>query len=109
MAEYLWYVLLNEKQYGPFTFLELKGIASITPDTFCWREGMLEWLPIRDVPELKDLFKDEHVPPEVPDELPSLTPADDLTLTLPQIQPPYYLLLILLTLMIAYALFQIYS
>lgn len=109
MAEYLWYVLLNEKQYGPYTFLELKGLRSITPDTLCWREGMTEWLPIRNVPELKDLFKDEHVPPQDLDENPVVTPADDLTLTIPQVEPPYYLWLIFLIIVIAYALFQIYS
>lgn len=109
MAEYLWYVLLDEKQYGPYTFLELRGLRSITPDTLCWREGMAEWQPIRSISELKDLFKDENIPPSIPDEMPVATPADDLTLTLPQVEPPYYLLLILLTIMIAYALFQIYS
>lgn len=108
MAEYLWYILLNEKQYGPYTFKELKGIGSITPDTLCWREGMKEWLPIRNVPELKDLFKDDQTPPSVMDELPGITPAEDLTLTIPQAEPPYYLLLILLMIMIVYALFQIY-
>lgn len=109
MAEYLWYVLLNEKQCGPYTFLELKGIKAITPDTLCWREGMPEWVPIRRVPELKDLFKDENVLPTVPDEIPIVTPADDLALTLPQAEPPYYLWFILLFIVIAYALFQIYS
>lgn len=109
MAEYSWYVLLNEKQYGPYTFVELKGIASITPDTLCWREGMDGWLPIRNVPELKDLFKDEHVPPPVPDEIPDVLPAEDLTLSIPQSEPPFYLWLMLLIIVIAYALFQIYS
>ena len=108
MEKYLWYVLLDGKQRGPYTFLELKAMASITPDTLCWKEGMTKWLPIRDVPELKNLFKDDHPLQKLPDALPVVTPADDLALTLPQIEPPYYLLLILMTIMIVYALFQIY-
>ena len=107
MAEYLWYILLNEKQYGPYTFKELKAITSITPDTLCWREGMKKWLPIRDVPELKDLFKDDHKP-SATDKVSDIPPAGDLTLTLPQTEPPYYLLLIILLIMIIYAFFQIY-
>lgn len=70
---------------------------------------MAGWVPIRNVPELKDLFKDENVPPPVPDETSVITPADDLALTLPQAEPPYYLWLILLFIVITYALFQIYS
>lgn len=107
MAEYLWYVLLNGKQYGPYTFLELRGIKALTPDTLCWREGMAEWIAIRYVPELKDLFEEEKVPP--PEEISLETPSEDLALTLPQSQPPYYLWLILLIIVIVYAFFQLYS
>lgn len=106
MAEYSWYILLNQKQYGPYTFQELKGIASITPDTLCWREGMNGWVPIRDVPELKDLFKDEPVPED--EEVSIAAPSEDLALTLIPAEPPYYLWLILLILVISYVLFQFY-
>jgi hypothetical protein len=53
----IWYIILDGATLGPYSFLELRS-KPITPDTLCWKEGMEGWTPIRDVPDLKDLFKD---------------------------------------------------
>lgn len=54
------------KKEGPFSFLDLKRDERITPDTLAWRQGFPDWLPIRDIKELEDLFKEEP-PVETPD------------------------------------------
>lgn len=56
--EKIWYIILNGATLGPFSFLELRAKPDLTPDTLCWKEGFKDWVPIRQVPELKDLFKD---------------------------------------------------
>jgi hypothetical protein len=57
----MWYVLVQEEQLGPMSFqdvLELYYKDMITQDTFVWRDGMVEWLPISMVPEYVEiLFK----------------------------------------------------
>jgi hypothetical protein len=57
----MWYVLVQEEQLGPMSFqdvLELYYKDMITQDTFVWRDGMAEWLPISMVPEYVEiLFK----------------------------------------------------
>jgi hypothetical protein len=57
----MWYVLVQDEQLGPMSFqdvLELYYKDMITQDTFVWRDGMAEWLPISIVPEYVEiLFK----------------------------------------------------
>ncbi len=57
--EKIWFIIIDGKKEGPFSFFELKIDDRITPDTLAWKEGFPQWLPIRNIPELKDLFKDE--------------------------------------------------
>lgn len=54
-----WYIILNNKQEGPYTLLELKGNPYFTPDTLVWKKGLTEWLPARKVAELKSIFVDQ--------------------------------------------------
>ncbi len=55
-----WFIQIEGKQEGPFSFEELKRDRRITPDTLVWKAGFSNWLPIRKVAELRDLFKDEE-------------------------------------------------
>lgn len=50
-----WYVLVNDSQIGPLNFEEVRDLH-ITPSTMVWREGMSQWLPAMQVPELSSLF-----------------------------------------------------
>jgi hypothetical protein len=57
-----YFYLKNKKQYGPCTIDELKK-RSIGRNTMIWTEGMEEWLPIEEVPEVAS-----QLPPPVPQE-----------------------------------------
>lgn len=60
--EKIWYIQVDGTREGPFSFQELKKDLRITPDTLIWKSGFKKWVPIRSVPELKELFKDEPTP-----------------------------------------------
>ena len=50
-----WFVLLNGKRHGPFTFATLTKAAAngvITAETDIWRSGWKKWHPARQVPGL---------------------------------------------------------
>src|SRR5262249_25207315 len=50
-----WFVLLDGKRHGPFTFAALTKAAKkgvITADTNIWRRGWQKWHPARQVPGL---------------------------------------------------------
>lgn len=51
----VWYVVIDGQQTGPLTFAEVQGHAgdgALDAQTFAWREGMDDWLPIADIPDL---------------------------------------------------------
>ena len=51
-----WYYLVGELQKGPVTETTLHALwrqRRIGPDTFVWREGMQDWLPVGEVPGLE--------------------------------------------------------
>ena len=60
MKEYFY--LLNDQQLGPVTIEELKK-KKIKKDTYIWYEGMDDWKPAGQLPELKDMFKVLPPPP----------------------------------------------
>lgn len=43
---------------GPFSILALMRDERLTPDTLVWKAGFEKWMKIREVAELKDLFRD---------------------------------------------------
>jgi hypothetical protein len=55
LARQHWFVLLNGKRHGPFTFATLTTAAKkgvITAETNIWRRGWQKWHPARQVPGL---------------------------------------------------------
>lgn len=58
VMEKIWYIDIQGKREGPFSVFDLRRDERITPDTLVWKEGFTNWKPIRQVPELKDLFED---------------------------------------------------
>jgi hypothetical protein len=55
LARQHWFVLLNGKRHGPFTFAALTKAAKngvITVETNIWRRGWQKWHPARQVPGL---------------------------------------------------------
>lgn len=97
--EFEWFIVWEGKQQGPYTFRELQRMEGLTPETLAWREGMSEWLPIREIPELKDLFKEEAVEGF----------GEDLAVNFPQADPSLFFWLVFLIILVAYALLQIFS
>lgn len=57
----IWYIFIEDKEEGPFSVDELKNEPRLTPDTLVWKEGFKNWIPIRHVPELQIIFKDEEI------------------------------------------------
>lgn len=50
-----WFLAVGEQQQGPLQLADLQARwerAEIGPDTLCWREGLSDWLPVSQLPEL---------------------------------------------------------
>jgi hypothetical protein len=109
-----WFIIIENKQEGPFSLLDLKKDYRFTPDTLVWRKGFQEWTPARFVYEMKQIFKDEpdakpiHEPEKGVLGESGLGQQDQVTLTLQQ--DPYQLLLwiLLLLLIFIYTFYQSY-
>ncbi len=51
-----WFYGKDNAQHGPVSDLEVRNLIStgqITQDTIIWREGMTDWLPMKDVPDFQ--------------------------------------------------------
>ena len=49
------FIVENNQQAGPFTMEEMAA-RGVTPSTPVWREGMSDWAPAGNIPELAPLF-----------------------------------------------------
>lgn len=104
-----WFIIVEQKQEGPFKIGDLKRDPRFTPDTLVWRKGFTEWTPARFVPELQDIFKDGNTSPNVQDrDRATLSPGQAI-LTLQQDPYPSFLWLLLFLLIVFYTLYQIYE
>ncbi|TND09412.1 MAG: virion core protein (lumpy skin disease virus)-like protein [Bacteroidetes bacterium] len=66
-----YFTAVNGTQSGPFTEPVLQQMAQagqLTPQTLVWKNGMANWLPAGQVPELAALFM--NTPPPVPPPVP---------------------------------------
>lgn len=90
MKEY--FVFINNSEQGPFTLAQLASM-NITPTTDVWCEGMSDWAPASNVPELASII--QHLSTPVAATMPpqhetttasSLPPQRNFD-TLPQSQP----------------------
>jgi len=112
--EKIWYIEIEGKQEGPYNLLELKRDIRLSPDTLVWKKGFEKWIPIRDVPELKEVFKDEPNQQEPNEEKPtskqkSLPLQDELTLPFEENFPYFFLWLIIALVILSYLLYKIYG
>ena len=51
-----WFYGKDNAQHGPISDLEIRSLIStgqIAPETIIWREGMADWIPLKDVPEFQ--------------------------------------------------------
>ncbi len=107
----IWYIKIDGQREGPLSVSDLKRDRRLTPDTLVWKEGFKDWQPMREVPELKEVFEDENPPPKLsPQDLlqgkPAL-PDDELILDFGQ-EPPYLFWLLAALLAVMYMLQKLY-
>ena len=55
MSEY--YILNGSEQQGPYTIDQLRG--RVTPQTYVWREGLVDWVQAINLPELSAVLLPE--------------------------------------------------
>ena len=65
----IWYINVEGREEGPYSFLDLKRDPRLTPDLLVRRNDWPknQWIPIRNVKELQDLFKDDEDETEEPE------------------------------------------
>lgn len=107
--ERCWFVLIRKEKKGPFSVNELRAMAEITPDTLAWKEGFLSWRPIREIPELKELFE-ESVSQEESEEgiKAKISSQEDAVISLDFSEPPFRLWLLFCLLVLIYVIVQLY-
>lgn len=108
-----WFIVVEGKQKGPYSIHDLKNDSRVTPDTLVWKEGFKDWKPMRSVPELKEVFKDEEQGEPLeerfkPKPFPKDLNPDQETLTLSRDPIQFLLWLLLLLLVLIYFIFQLY-
>ena len=105
----IWFIEIEGKREGPYSVMDLKRDKRITPDTLAWRPGFENWVPIRNIPELKKIFEEEFEAEEEAEETRPI-PADELTLLLEK-EPPYlfFIWLVIVALIMFYVLYQLYG
>lgn len=108
-----WFILVDGKQEGPYSFEDLKYDSRLTPDTLVWKEGFEQWVAIRHVPELKKIFKNEAAGVPIQDliklKTPQSKPEQEGTLTLQTDPTPFLFWLIIAILIILYFILQFYK
>ena len=58
-----WFVILQGRQSGPFSMGEINSMISggtVTSGSYVWKQGMADWLPASQIPELMPMFNDCH-------------------------------------------------
>lgn len=117
--EKVWYVEIDGQREGPFSLTEMRNDHRITPDTRAWKLGFSHWKPIREIPELKELFRDAKTPEEGEEPEEELEPEfrqkpkkapfpqDELALDIGN-EPPYLFWMLIAAAIIAYFLSQLY-
>lgn len=99
-----WYLIIGATTMGPYTLEELAREPGLTPDTLVWRDGFADWVPARDVVELKAFFKDKKSPPPVAeDEEPKKKPlasSNGEILLAEGSEPPFFLIWLIVALLI---------
>jgi hypothetical protein len=99
----IWYILIEEKAYGPYTRRELKKDVRVVRNTLTRKEGESNWKPIIEIPELQGIFEEraEEKQQEIKEseeiEKAKLPKIDDELVLGYEPTPPFFLFWILLT------------
>lgn len=71
---------------GPLTLDQIKAM-SITEDYIIWKEGLSDWVSVKDVPELQELIIKQ--PPPTPREVEAIQRNDELRLAIKKVLPVF--------------------
>ncbi|MBI5501515.1 MAG: zinc-ribbon domain-containing protein [Deltaproteobacteria bacterium] len=67
--EAVWFVAVGEEQQGPYTTQQIREYIQtdqLDPESFMWKEGMEDWLPVQQVPDFADAVPAGGAPPAAP-------------------------------------------
>lgn len=106
----IWYIEIRGKPEGPYSVYDLKHDLRINPDTLVWKAGFSNWVPIRKVPELKEIFKDEDEQTKTKDfplkDKKTSIGREELAISTQRDLPPFLFLLLVIVLILSYFLYQ---
>lgn len=108
-----WYIIVDNRQEGPFSLMDLRRDPRFTPDTLTWKKNFKEWIAARYVPEMREVFADEVIrkpplKPAIPKGLDSdLGQESQATLTLQQDPSQMILWILVILLIFLYTYFQL--
>lgn len=103
-----WFIFVDEKEEGPFSISQLKCDKRITPDTLARHINSVRWQPIKQIPELKEVFKDEESQPLIKETDKSLPRGDELAIDVDQDPSPWLYFLLLLAIILTYVFYQLF-
>ncbi len=110
MEERIWFLQIHGCQEGPYSVEELSRDERLTPDTLVWKPGFPTWIAIRNVPELRRIFRDPIAPAPFEEELPGeggvLSGKDVLALDWYRETPPWLLLILIVLILSAYVWYK---
>lgn len=89
----IWYIDIRGQLEGPYSLGDLRRDKRVNPDTLVWREGFAHSVPIRNVPELKNVFTDEEPAKEKKEKKHPLNgkQQSDLILLEMSQEPPFFI------------------
>lgn len=112
----IWFIKIQGQKEGPYSVEDLKRDFRITPDTPVWKEGFPDWVLIRYIPELKDVFADEEETKNEEAEesqdalkLKAKQTFDELAIDWRSEPPPVYLWVLIGLVLLVFTLYQLRS
>lgn len=106
-----WFIIIDNRQEGPYSLQDLDDDPRFTPDTLVWKEGFKEWVQARFVLEMKEVFKDkstQHHDDKDENLKTDLGKQEQITLTLRQDPYQFFLWILILLLLLFYIFYQFY-
>ncbi len=85
-----WYVAIDEVPVGPIRLTELRAKyaeGAVRDESLVWREGYEEWRPLRTLPELHQVVKEEVSGASIPPRGSSLLPSGNTRQSSPRSSP----------------------
>jgi len=110
--EKVWYILIEDIEEGPFSSRELFFDNRVTLDTLVWKEGYGNWVPLRLVDELRELFEEKPRPrEEEPEEAEhnGISPQDELVLDYSRDPNFLFLWLVIILVLVCYLVYKLYG